>query len=57
MALFLGRLHPHKNLELLLRCWAKLVAYQLALCSSRRRNPKYTESLLALRKTLDIERS
>ena len=56
---FISRIHPKKNVELLLRCWAKLEAefadWDLSIVGPDKNNP-YADEMKALVKTLGCQR-
>jgi len=58
VVLFLGRIHPHKSLDLLLRCWAAArLSDEWHFIIAGPGKPPYLDRLLELRKALGIESS
>jgi glycosyltransferase involved in cell wall biosynthesis len=56
--LFLGRIHPHKNLDMLLRCWAAArLSDEWHFIIAGYGRPQYLDHLLKLRKALRVESS
>ena len=58
VVLFLGRIHPHKNIDMLLRCWAAARLpdeWHFIIAGSGKQS--YTRQLIELRKKLGLESS